>query len=120
ILYLFASGLSVALGIWLAPKYGAIGGGIGVAAGLIIFHVVAMNLVYSKIMKLDIKRFLYSVHFKMFIPFVLAGLATYAIQNFYAVDNWVSFLAVSSLFSFLAILGLWIFSLNTYEKNLIL
>ena len=73
ILFILASVISIIIGVLLIPKLGALGPAIGVGTALILCHVVGMNIVYSKVLKLEIARFFKSVHLKMIWPQLLAG-----------------------------------------------
>ncbi len=120
ILYVLASLLSVTIGIILAPKYGAIGTGFGVGASLVVFDVVAMNIVYAKILKLEIKRFFISVHLKMFFPLLVSSLACVILQYFHPISSWFSFFIIGSLFVLIYFLLSWNKTMNQEEKNLVL
>ena len=110
ILFIFASVVSVIIGIILAPKLGALGTAIGVGTALVICHIVGMNVVYSRVIKLEIGRFFKSVHLQMFFPMVVAGIASVVQQHFFQVNSW---------FSFLFILLMWLFAMNKEEKSLV-
>lgn len=118
--YSLAAIISVTIGILLTPTYGAIGSAVGVAIALLLCHVLAMNIVYAKVLKLDVIRFFYSVHLKMFLPFLITGLVTYIIQIYFPVTNWLSLILVGTLFVLTTIIGLWLFTMNSYEKELVL
>lgn len=120
ILYLLAGLLSVTIGILLAPKYGAIGAAIGVASSLILFHIVGMNIVYSKKLKLQIGRFFKSVHLKMIWPLMVAGLLSIVQQFYHPIDSWSSFLISGTLFALSSGLLLWLFAMNKEEKALVI
>lgn len=118
--YSVAAIISVTIGILLAPTYGAVGSAVGVGTALLLCHVVAMNTVYAKVLKLDLKRFFYSVHLKMFLPFLVTGLVTYIIQLYRPVTDWLSFILVGTFFVLTTSAGLWLFVMNSYEKELVL
>lgn len=118
--YSVAAIISVTIGILLAPTYGAVGSAVGVGTALLLCHVMAMNTVYAKVLKLDLKRFFYSVHLKMFLPFLVTGLVTYIIQLYRPVTDWLSFILVGTFFVLTTSAGLWLFVMNSYEKELVL
>lgn len=119
ILFIFASVVSVIIGIILAPEFGALGTAIGVGTALVICHIVGMNVVYSRILKLEIGRFFKSVHLQMFLPMVLAGIASVVQQHFVPVHSWFSFLYSGVFFSGLFILLMWLIAMNKEEKKLV-
>lgn len=118
--YSVAAIISVTIGILLAPTYGAVGSAVGVGTALLLCHVMAMNTVYAKVLKLDLKRFFYSVHLKMFLPFLVTGLVTYIIQLYRPVTDWLSLILVGTFFVLTTSAGLWLFVMNSYEKELVL
>lgn len=78
-----------------------------------------MNVVYSRILKLEIGRFFKSVHLQMFLPMVLAGIASVVQQHFVPVHSWFSFLYSGVFFSGLFILLMWLIAMNKEEKKLV-
>lgn len=118
--YSVAAIISVTIGILLAPTYGAVGSAVGVGTALLLCHGMAMNTVYAKVLKLDLKRFFYSVHLKMFLPFLVTGLVTYIIQLYRPVTDWLSLILVGTFFVLTTSAGLWLFVMNSYEKELVL
>jgi O-antigen/teichoic acid export membrane protein len=120
VLYMVAAGISLSIGIFLTPLYGAVGSAIGVGVALIACDVIGVNLVYSKILKLEIGRFFRSVHLKMLWPLVIAGVFSMAGQYFYPIHSWVSFVASAFTFVLLYALMMWSFVMNKEEKEIIL
>src|SRR5690606_25347850 len=70
ILFIIASIICILISIILTPKYGAIGAGIGIFVALFICHIVGMNIIYWRRLKLDIPRFFRDTHVK-FLPIIL-------------------------------------------------
>ncbi len=73
--YVLSSTVNVVLTALFAPRYGAIGAAIGIACGFVVGHEVTLNVVYAKVLKLDLRRFFCQCHLKA-IPCLLAMLAT--------------------------------------------
>lgn len=119
-LFIIASVLSVIIGAVLAPSLGAIGTAIGVGIALVLCHEVGMNIVYSKVLKLDIRKFFKSVHLKMFLPFLISGGISTIGQIFIKIDNWYSFIFSTGIFVIIYVFLLWKFVLNDDEKFVIL
>lgn len=119
VLFIAASVVSVIIGVLFAPSLGALGTAIGVGTALIICHVVGMNLVYARVLKLDIIRFFRSVHLQMLWPMVVSGLVSYLLQNYYPIDNWFSFLVSGAIFAGMFSALMWFFIMNREEKNLV-
>lgn len=73
--YVLSSVVNVVVTALLAPRLGAIGAAIGIACGFVIGHELTLNLVYAKVLKLDIRRFFCQCHLKA-LPWLLAMLGT--------------------------------------------
>lgn len=120
IIFIIASVLSVLIGVFLSPSLGALGSAIGVGTALTLCHVIGMNIVYSKILHLDILRFFKSVHIKMLWPLLVAGGLILLSQQYYAFDNWFAFLLSVIMFIVVYFLLMWPLVMNREEKKLIL
>ncbi|NLU30580.1 MAG: oligosaccharide flippase family protein [Bacteroidales bacterium] len=119
ILFIVASVLSVIIGVILSPNFGALGSAIGVGTALVLCHVIGMNIVYSKVLKLEIGRFFRSVHLKMMWPFLIAGGLCVLSQQYYQVNSWSSFVVSGSVFVLIYTLLIWNLSMNNEEKRLV-
>ena len=73
--YTLSSTVNVILTALLAPRLGAMGAAIGIACGFVVGHELILNLVYVKVLKLDIRRFFYKCHLKA-LPWLLVMLLT--------------------------------------------
>jgi O-antigen/teichoic acid export membrane protein len=118
ILFLSASGVSVVTGVLLAPYYGAIGVAVGVLIALLICHVVGMNIVYYKVLKLDIIDFFRQCHLKMLFPMILAATASLILQYFHPIASWLIFAIQGTIFAIIFYALMWFLSMNDYEKSL--
>ncbi len=119
VLFIFASILSVIIGIILSPKLGAIGSAIGVGTAILLCHIIGMNFVYSKVLKLEISRFFRSVHLQMIWSLVLAGVLSVFGQQYYQVSSWFSFVVSGSAFVLIYVLLVWNLVMNPEEKRLV-
>ena len=119
ILFILAAIISVIIGVILAPTLGALGTAIGVGTALVLCHEIGLNIVYSKVLKLDVRRFFESVHFKMFWPILVSGGAGVLGQFFYKIDNWLSFILSTSVFVLIYIAIVWNFVMNKDEKSIV-
>lgn len=120
ILFIFASMVSVIIGIILSPKLGALGSAIGVGTALVLCHIIGMNIIYSKVLKLEISRFFKSVHLKMLWTLIVAGGLSMVIQHYSPVESWLSFIFSGSAFVLFYVLLVWSLVMNKEEKGLAL
>ena len=103
----------------LASKFGALGAGIGIFIASAIFFLIGMNIVYWKVLKLDILRFFLECHMKLLFPIGLALIAGFGIQYFYQANSLISFFPKVILLTIIYILLMWFLGMNRYEKQLV-
>lgn len=119
ILLLSASFLSVIISVLLAPKYGAIGSAIGVFSALILCQVLGMNIIYWKVLKLDIPRFFREAHLKMLVPMGLSLISGFIIQIYLPSHNLLTFFPKALLLGIIYVILMWFLSMNKEEKMLV-
>jgi len=117
--YLFIAIGNVSLTIPLARLYGGIGAAIGTALAQVIGNCIIMNIYYHKKIGINIIHFWREI-FK-FIPALLIPVATGAIMmlfvDLYSICN---FLICGTCYVSIYSLSMWLFSMNAYEKKLII
>lgn len=119
IISIAASIISVILSVFLAPLLGAIGSALAILVALITCHIIGMNIVYLRVLKLDVFRFFQQCHLKLLAPIILALLAGFAIQYFFQADNMLLFLPKVLLLALVYGLLMWLMGMNRFEKNLV-
>ncbi len=119
-IYIIAACISITLSIILAPRYGAIGSAVGICIGSIIGRIIIMNIIYHKILHINIFRFFKECHLKMLLPLALAGATGFAIQHYFPVDNMGLFMIKALVFAVIYFILMWTMALNKYEKDLFL
>jgi O-antigen/teichoic acid export membrane protein len=115
---LIAAGISFTLSIFLSQIYGALGSGIAIFTGGLIGYVIGMNIVYYKVLEINVFRFFKECHFKMAIPLILTCIAGYAIQYYLPVESLGIFLLKASLLGCLYLVLMWFTAFNQFEKDL--
>jgi len=120
LVYICGSVISVITTLLLGGKLGAIGAAIGIGAGLLLSHVVLMNVIYHKKLKLNIPRYFKECQLKMIIPMIISGVIGYVIMIIYPVDNIIFFIVKAGVWAIFHAVILWFTFLNKYEKDLIL
>ena len=112
------AGISITISILLSQTYGAIGAGIAILIGNIIGQVIGLNVVYNKVLKINILRFFKECHVKMAFPLIVACIIGYAIQYFLPVQSLLLFLLKACVFGGIYLIIMWFTALNQYEKGL--
>jgi O-antigen/teichoic acid export membrane protein len=118
IMFISASIVSVAIGSFLIPKTGALGAAIGISIALFLFHVIGMNIVYVKIMRLDIFHFFKECYLKMALPLGLSFAAGWIINFYIPAAHFVLFGLKAALLSFVYIFVMWFLGLKNNEKEI--
>ncbi|SMB88723.1 Membrane protein involved in the export of O-antigen and teichoic acid [Desulfonispora thiosulfatigenes DSM 11270] len=111
---------SIVLSIVLSPKLGATGAGIGIFIGTILGGVVVMNLVYSRVLRINLAVFFRECHLKLFMPIVLTILIGFLVQLYFPLGGWVGFLIKVTIVSISYSILIWKLGLNNFEKGLFL
>ncbi len=119
ILYISSSVVSVLISLILIPKYGALGAAIGIFIALIIFQVIGMNIVYYKIMKINVFYFFKECFLKMAFPLLLSLGFGFLINFYIPASSFLIFLPKTFLVGGIYFISMWLFGLNRSEKELI-
>lgn len=118
-LYLFIAVANVIISIPLAKKYGGLGAAAGTSISLIIGNGFIMNWYYHTRIGLNI-IFFWEEIFK-FIPSLVIPIILGVIINQYVdLYNIKSFIIYSFIYGSVFCLSMWLWGMNTYEKNLII
>lgn len=118
ILFIGASVFSILISIFLIPIYGAIGAAIGIGISLLVFEVIGMNVVYYKIMKINILCFFKESFLKMAPALLLSLLFGFLINNYFPANNFFDFFIKAILIGVIYVLLMWLIGLNKFEKGL--
>jgi O-antigen/teichoic acid export membrane protein len=118
ILFIVAALLSVVISIYLAPKYGAIGTSLGIFTSILFCHVIGMNIIYWKILKLDIIYFFKECHLKLIPILSIALLIGFLIQFYSPVTSLFLFVPKALVLGVIYFLMMWFYGLNNFEKGL--
>lgn len=104
---------------WLiVPYMGGIGAALCSCVSYLLGQGIVMNLYYHKVIQINIPRFWKEIGTMTAVPVGLMVL-TLLIQKIYPVRDWFTFFAGVFLYSILYCIGMYRFSMNDYEKNLI-
>ncbi len=101
------------------PIFGAIAACIGTMIGLIGANIIAMNIYYVKVIKLNIFRIFSNILSKTWVCCILSGIVLYFV-NQCLYGNWIVWLVKVVLFIVVYGVLLLLFGLKGYERNYIL
>lgn len=111
--------LSLILQLILSKLYNEIGCAIAIATMFIIGQGVIMNIYYSQKQGLDIICFWKEICKMSIVPILLTITSTYILKS-YNIDGWGELFVSIIVFCSIYIPLFWVFSMNKYEKNLII
>ncbi len=119
LLYIGIAVLSLVFQILLAKRFGAIGCAVAVSLALFIGQGLIMNTYYSKVQRINIKKYWHSIGKMSIIP-VMLTLVFYLIEFKYTALSWSTLLLHIAIFSIIYLPLFYKFCLNDYEKGLLL
>lgn len=111
--------VSVVLSLLLSPQYGAIGAGIAIFVGNIVGSIVFMNIVYMRVLKLNMWRFFYKCHLKIAPALLFLGAMGMILQRYLPVESLLYFLLKAAFLGILYFIFLWLFTFRDDEKRLL-
>ncbi len=109
--------LSFGISIYLARTYGAVGAAIGLFIGA-TGGLIVKNIIYSKVIKINIFRFFRGCHLRMLVPLLLSlGIGIY-MQRAFPVENMFLFMVKAGVFAAVYFMLMWTLAMNVFEKEL--
>ncbi len=111
--------LNIAIAPIFIRCYGAVGAAISIGATYII-RVIILNVVYYRVLKINVFKFFWECHIKMlpgFLVAIVVGAVSGRIISFES--NILNLLAKGTVFVLAYIISMWVMGWNNEEKNLI-
>lgn len=117
LLYISIAFISLILQFMMAKIWGEIGCAIAICGALILGQGIIMNVYYSKVQAIDIRRFWCEI-IKMDIVPILVSVVFIIAQHYFVLDCWLYLAVGIGLFSTVVIFLEYRFCLNENEKEL--
>lgn len=110
--------ISITFSYFLSLKYAATGSGMAIFIGNMIGGVFVMNIIYVRVLKINVWTFFKECQLKMALPFIIV-IVSGIILNYYIIEiSWLyTFLKIGALF-FTYLLAAYYLAMNDYEKDL--
>ncbi len=105
--------------IFGVQKYGAIAACIGTAIGLVGANIIAMNVYYVKVLKLNVFRIFKSVFSRTWICCLVASASVAVANRFLVTVSWGMWLLKVAIFIIVYGMMLWFFGMNSSEKKIV-
>lgn len=118
IMFVGASILSVIISFVLAPHFGALGCAIGIFSATMICHVIGMNFIYWKKIKLEIPRFFKECYYSLIVPFAITLSFGFLLNYLQPEKTLVYFSSKVVLLALFYITSVWFMGLRNDEKEL--
>jgi O-antigen/teichoic acid export membrane protein len=111
--------ISIVLSYFLSIRYGATGSGIAIFIGNLIGGGIVLNIVYARVLKINVLEFFRKCHLSMALPFILVILAGIPLNYFITDVSWANTFIKISFLLVVYTSSAYFFALNNYEKELI-
>lgn len=109
---------NLAISIYLAKMYGAVGSALGTAIALILCNVIILNFYYHKRLNLNVFEFWKNI-IGMFIPFCGLDLLFFICSKVYPILGVISLCIYILLYTIMYCLFAYFLVMNEYEKSLV-
>lgn len=119
LVYAMMAFVNICISIPLAVLYGPIGSALGTSLSLLLANGIIMNIYYHKQIQIDMIAFwksIFSLGRGLVFPIVLGCVISCGIE-FDSITNYMKWIIVYIL---AYAISMWLFGMNTYEKNLII
>lgn len=111
--------VNVCISIILSKIYGGVGAALGTAISTILGQVIFMNVFYQKNVGINIVKFWKNI-LRMSIPMVFVIILAIIIKIVVPINNDITLIAQILLYTLIYCFAVYKFSINDYEKQLIL
>ena len=119
VLYVIISLFSFGLQILLSKRYGEIGCACAIGGAIIIGHGIIMNVYYYKKQRIDILKFWKEIFQMSIVPLCVASIAYFIMQKV-QITSPLQLLCSIAAYMLVYLPFFFCFSMNGYERNLIL
>lgn len=111
--------ISIGLSYFLSLEYGSTGAGIAIFIGNLIGGAIILNIIYTRVLKINVWNFFRKCQINMSLPFILAIIVGLVLNHFITDVSWINLLVKISIMFLVYTLSAYIFVLNSFEKELI-
>ena len=120
ILFIAAAISSLILSFILAPSLGALGCAIGVFIATMACHVIGMNIIYWKKIKLEIPRFFKECYWPLIVPIALTFVFGFGLNYLFRAEFFLLFAVKAILLATVYVLLTWKIGIKQEEKQMLL
>lgn len=117
IAYLIMAVINLILSIYLCKLYGVIGSATGTSLSLVLANGLVMNIYYHKKCNINIIKFWQNI-LRMGIGLIIPIIFGNVIHKFFELETVWSLVVGIISYSLVYMCSMWLFGMNSYEKNL--
>lgn len=112
--------ISISLSYIFSLKLGSLGAGIAIFTGNMIGGVIILNIIYSRVLKINIWEFFKKCQLSMVLPFLLVIFSGLIINSIFIDISWIMLIVIILLLMAIYSISAYFFAINKYEKELII
>jgi len=110
--------VAIVMSFVMSIKWGAKGSAIGIFLGYLIGDIIVQNIIYGKILQINMIRFFRRCHISMALPIVLTFVCGIVMREFWYCKGW-GFFMIKCIVLICVYMGLmWIIALENSEKSI--
>lgn len=111
--------ISISLSYLLSLKFGSTGAGIAIFIGNMIGGAIILNIIYARVLKINVWAFFRKCQISMAFPFVLVLFFGFTLNYFIKEVSWLNTLIKIIILSLIYSLSAYYYAINSYEKELV-
>lgn len=112
--------ISISFSYILSQKLGATGAGLSIFIGNLIGGVLVINIIYSRVLKINIWEFFKRCQISMSFPFLAVLFVGYFLNSYITDVTWTNLIVKVLVLFIIYTLSAYYLAINRYEKDLIL
>lgn len=112
--------ISISFSYLLSLKYGSTGAGMAIFVGNMIGVVLVMNIIYARVLKINVWTFFKECQIKMALPFIIVILAGITLNHYIIDISWTQTFIKIGVLGLIYVFSAYFLAMNNYEKDLIL
>ena len=111
--------ISISLSYLLSLKFGSTGAGIAIFIGNIIGGAIILNIIYVRVLKINVWTFFRKCQISMAFPFVLVLIFGFTLNYFIKEVSWLNTLIKIMILLLIYSISAYYYAINSYEKELV-
>lgn len=110
--------ISISLSYLLSLKFGSTGAGIAIFIGNLIGGAIILNIIYARVLKINVWDFFRKCQMSMAFPFILVLISGFTLNYFITDVSWINTFLKIIILLVIYSFSSYFYALNKYEKEL--